>query len=509
MSTISRRVLLGSVPAMGVVALAGCSAGSGSGGGSGGSGGSGGGGNISIAFALEPENLDFTKTDGAAIPQVLLVNVYEGLVKLDSDGKIAPLLAESWEVSDDRKTYTFKLHEGVKFSNGDDFNAEAAKFSIERVKSDDWTVSLKSGMDVVASVEAASPTELKVVLSQPSNNWLFRMTTRIGAMFSPNGVADLANKPIGTGPFTIGKWTRGDSIVLQARDDYWGTKPAVSTVTFKYFKDPTAATNALSSGGIDVIGNVPSPDSITQFKDNPQFTIIQGTSNGEVVLSMNNASGPFTDKRIRQAVCYALDRQAIIDTVMGGYGTLIGTMVPPTDPWFDKSLVDLYPHDPAKAKALLAEAGKPKLNVRMQLPNVAYAVSAGQVVKSQLAEVGIEAKIEVLEFPARWLEVVFKNHDYDMSIINHVEPRDIGIFADPKYYFGYNNPKVKELLAAADAGTEEQQITDTKEASKILADDAAADWLFLFPWLVVSKKGIKGLPPNGISESFDVTAVSR
>lgn len=502
MSSLTRRSLIGAVAAV-AVALSACSAGSGTSGSGGGSGK-----NVAVGFALEPENLDFTKTDGAAIPQVLLVNVYEGLVKLDADGKIVPLLAESYTVSDDRKTYTFKLHSGVKFSNGDEFNAEAAKFSIERVKSDAWTVSLKSGMDVVDTVEAVSPTELKVTLSKPSNSWLFRMTTRIGAMMSPNGVSDLANKPIGTGPFTVDKWTRGDSIALKTRDDYWGTKPAVPGVTFRYLKDPNAATNALLSGGLDAIGNVQAPDSLSQFKNNPQYTIIEGTSNGEVVLSMNNAAGPFKDKRLRQAVRYALDHKAIVDTAWGGYGTLIGSMVPPTDPWYE-DLTGLYPHDPAKAKALLAEAGKPKLNVRLRLPNVSYAVASGQVVKSQLAEVGIEAQIDVLEFPARWLDEVFKKHNYDMSIINHVEPRDIAIFADPKYYFGYNNPKVQELIKAADAGSEEQEIADMKQAARIISEDAAADWLFLFPWLIVAKKDLKGLPPNGISEAFDVTGLSR
>jgi peptide/nickel transport system substrate-binding protein len=359
----------------------------------------------------------------------------------------------------------------------------------------------------VQDVTVVSPTEVKVVLSKPSNDWLFRMTTRIGAMFDPKGVSDLANKPIGTGPYEMTKWTRGDSVVLTRRDDYWGTKPALKTVTFRYFGDPNAENSALQSGGIDAIAGVSSADALGPFKNNPQFDIVQGTTNGEVVLSMNNASGPFTDKRVRQAVNYAIDRKALIKAANNGYGTLIGSMVPPSDPWYE-NLSNAYPYDPAKAKSLLAAAGKSNLTVRFRIPNLPYAVSAAQVVKSYLAKVGITANIEQLQFPAQWLDQVFTKHDYDMSIINHVEARDIATFGDPTYYWGYKNPTVAQLLAAGDAGTTQDQITDYKKVAKILSDDAVADWLYLFPQLNVVKKGLNGLPRNAVGESLDVTGLS-
>ena len=249
---------------------------------------SGGGGGASttvkIGLNAEPENLDFTTTDGAAIPEALLVNVYEGLVKLNEEGEIVPLLAKSWELSKDRRTYTFQLQEGAKFSNGDPFNADAVKFSIERVQSDDWKISLKSYMDVVDKVKVNSPTEVEVVLKQPSNNWLFQMTTRIGAMFSPNGVDDLANTPIGTGPYLLERWTRGDSILLSQNPDYWGEKPPMEAVTLRYFKDATALNNALLSGAIDVINDIQAPDSLTQFTGDDRFQVIEGTTNGEITL---------------------------------------------------------------------------------------------------------------------------------------------------------------------------------------------------------------------------------
>ncbi len=461
---------------------------------------------LSIGFIAEPANLDFTKTNGAAIPQALLVNIYEGLVKLDENGTVQPLLAKSWTLSPDRTTYDFKLQEGATFSNGEKFTADDVKFSIERVQRD-WTVSLKAYMDVVKGVDVVSPTEVKVNLKSPSNNWLFEMTTRIGAMFSPKGVGALANTAIGTGPYKLQKWSRGDSIVLVRNGKYWGTKPAIGTVTLKYFKDPTAMNNALLTGGINVISTLQTPDTLKQFTGDDRYEVIEGTTNGEVVLSFNNAKAPLNDKRVRQAISYAIDRKAVMDTAWGGHGKLIGSMVPPTDPWYE-DLSNTYPYDPAKAKALLTAAGHPKLDVAFRIPNLPYAVSIAQVVKSQLAQVGVNAKIDVLEFPDRWLDLVFTKYNYDMSVINHVEPRDIQTFGDPKYYWQYDNKRVQGLLASGDKGTEQQQEADYRQVARTLADDAAADWLFLFPNIMVADKGIGGLPKNAVTEQFDLTTLT-
>jgi peptide/nickel transport system substrate-binding protein len=460
---------------------------------------------LSVGFSAEPQNFDFTRTDGAAIPQALLYNVYEGLVKVDSTGKIVPLLAKSWTASADRRTYDFQLRPGVKFSNGAPFTAADVKFSLDRVKTD-WTISIKAEMDVVDHVDVVSPTDARVVLKTPSNNWLFDMTTRVGAMFSPTGVADLANTPVGTGPYVVASRRRGDSITLRENAAYWGRKPAYSTVYLKYIADPTALNNALLSNGIDVISTITAPDSIPQFQNDNRFDVIQGTTNSEVTLAFNNAKAPLNDVRVRQALTYAIDRKALLDTAGAGYGTLIGSMVPPTDPWY-QDLSKVYPFDPARAKALLAQAGQANLSLRLRIPNLPYAVSAAQVVASQLADVGVKVSIEPLDFPAVWLKQVFTDHDYDLSIIQHVEARDITTFGNPKYYWGYDNPAVTSLLAQADAGTAQQQITDMREVAKTINTEAAADWLYLFPNVIVAKTKVTGFAKNQVSESFDLTGL--
>ncbi len=460
---------------------------------------------LNIGFVAAPASLDFTQDDGAAIPQALLYNVYEGLVKTDGvTGKIVPLLAKSWTVSTDQKTYTFTLQSGVKFSNGAAFTADDAVFSINRVKTG-WKPAVKSGMDVVAKAEAVNPTTLKVTLSTPSQNWLYNMTTRIGAMFSKTGVSALATKAIGTGPFTVQSYNPNVSMVLQRNPNYWGKAAALKTVTFTYFKDANALNNAELGGTINVISSVQAPDTLDQFSDTSKYQVIDGTTTGEVLLSFNNSRAPLTDKNVRQAINYAIDRKSILSTVWAGKGQLIGSHSVPTDPWYT-DLSNAYPYDPAKAKQLL---GGKTYTLRLRVPNLPYATAAAPIIASELQQVGITVKVDTLDFPADWLTQVFTNGDYDMSIINHVEPRDLAtIWGDPKYYTHYNNPQVQQLLKDGDAGTQQQLIADYKKVTQILSADAAGDWLWAFPNLIVADTNVKGIEKNQITESFDLTTIS-
>ncbi|WP_306319773.1 MULTISPECIES: ABC transporter substrate-binding protein [unclassified Streptomyces] len=463
---------------------------------------------LAIGVTAEPANLDFTKTDGAAIPQALLYNIYENLVKLDQHGRIRPALARSWELSKDRRTYTFHLTKDATFSNGAPFTAKDAKFSIERVVPK-WTVALKAQMSVVDHVRAVSRDELRVTLKRPSNDWLYRMTTRTGAMFSRTGVDKLATRPVGTGPYELKKWNRGDSLTLARRPGYWGPAPHFDTVTLKYFKDPTAMNNALLTGTIDMIGAMQSPDSLYRFENNPKYRVIEGSTNGEVMLSLNNGSGPMRSKKARQAVQYAIDHKALVDTCWGGRGKLIGSMVPPTDPWY-QDLTGLYPYDRDKARRLLKESGQAGHTLRLRIPTLPYATACGTVVKSQLEQAGFKVELSQLEFPAAWLSTVFKNADYDMTIMSHVEPRDMAaVFGDKNYYTRYDSPGFRDLLAKADVGSQEEQLTAMRAAARTLSKDAAADWLFLLPNLMVADADITGLPVNSVTESLDLTGLGR
>ena len=465
---------------------------------------------VRVGLVAEPASLDFTTTDGAAIPQLLLDNVYETLVTVDIDsGEIVGQLAEEWEISEDRKTYTFTLKDGVKFSDGADFTAEDAQFSLERVSSDDWTTSLKAQLDVVEKVEAKDDTTLVVTLKQPSNQFLYALTTRVGAMFDTEGVKDLATTPIGTGPYVFDKWDRGSKITLVRNDDYHGDTPYFANVDMNYFKDANALNNAMLTDSIDIVSTVQAPESLAEFEGG-DYQIVEGTTNGEVVLSMNQGKGKaLADKKLRQAVRHAIDHQTLMDTCWAGRGELIGTMAPPTDPWFEDRTGD-YPFDLDKAKSLIKEAGAEGKELKLRLPTLPYAVACGPVVESMLEDAGLKVTVDELEFPAAWLETVFTNKDYDMSIVAHVEPRDMAnVFGNPDYYTTYGTDAIKEIFAAADSGSEEEQVTKMKEAGALLSEDAAADFLFLLPNLMVADKDITGLPTNAIKESFDLSDLGR
>lgn len=458
---------------------------------------------LRVGFIAAPANLDFTSTDGAPIAQAVLVNVYETLVTLDDSGAIVPLLAEKFEVSPDRKTYTFTLRPHVVFSNGAPFTADDVIFSINRVKSD-WKPAVKARMDVVESVTKTDDLTVAVTLSRPSNNWLFAMTGRIGAMFSRTGVDNLATTAIGTGPYTVTSYNTDVEMVLERNDKYWGAKPAVKTAIFKYFKDASSMNNAMLGGTIDVLSTVQAPDTLNQFADTSKFRVIEGTTDGEVMLSFNHQNPVLKEKKVRQAISYALDRAAILKLAWAGKGTLIGSHVAPTDPWYE-DLSGTYGHDVAKAKELL---GGQAITLRLRVPNLPYATAAAPIIASQLAQVGITVQVDTLTF-ADWIEQVYKNSDYDMSIIVHIEPRDIGtVFGDPHYYTHYDNPKFRDLLAKADEGSPDDQVADMKQAAKMLADDAAAVWLWSLPNLIVTAAGIDGIPANAIGEAFHLAPIT-
>jgi peptide/nickel transport system substrate-binding protein len=314
---------------------------------------------------------------------------------------------------------------------------------------------------------------------------------------------------VGTGPYTFGTWDRGSRITLERNADYHGEAPYFADVEMHYFRDANALNNAMLTDAIDVVSTVQAPESLVEFEGG-DYQIIEGTTNGEVVLSMNQSEGmPLADLKVRQAVRHAIDHQALMDTCWAGRGTLIGSMVPPTDPWYEDRTGD-YPFDVEQARTLLTEAGAEGTALRLRIPTLPYAVSCGTVVESMLEDAGFDVTIDELEFPSAWLETVFTNKDFDMSIVAHVEPRDMAnVFGNPEYYTTYGTDELQALLAEADTGTEEEQVAKMKEAAALISEDAAADFLFLLPNLMVADPDITGLPQNAIKESFDLSSLAR
>jgi peptide/nickel transport system substrate-binding protein len=463
-------------------------------------------GEVTVALAASPASLDYTRNAGAAIPQALLYNVYETLVKIDQDGAVKPLLARSWTVSPDRRVYTFELQPGVRFSNGAPMTADDVKFSLDRLG--EWTTPPAAQLAGIAATTVLGPTTVRITSEQPDNALLTSLAGPAGTIFTPDGIATLASDPIGTGPYEFESYDRGVRMRLVARDGYWGAAPPAGRLTLVYYSDPTAQTNALLTGGADAAIGVTSPQVLPMFRDNPAFRVTSGTTTGEMMLPMNCAVAPFDDIRVRQAVRYAVNTAAVREIAAEGYGEDITTMVPPSDPWFEKG-PGPYPYDPERARALLDEAGATGTTVTFKVPNLPQYVRAAQAVQSDLERVGLQTDMQVLEFPAVWLGEVISSKNFQLAIINHAEPRDITKFSDPKFYIGYRNPAADAVLASARSGPPEEYVPGMREYARMISEDAPADFLYLTPWINVVSARVSGEPTDLVSESIDLTRIQR
>ncbi|MAE99819.1 MAG: ABC transporter substrate-binding protein, partial [Geminicoccus sp.] len=398
-----------------------------------------------IGLQLEPPHLDPTSAAAGAIDQVLYANVFEGLTRFGPNGSVQPGLAASWTISDDGLSYTFQLREGVIFHDGTTFESSDVVFSLDRARAEDSTNAQKALFAGIEGVEALGDSSVRIDLAAPQGNFLFNLAWGDAVMVAPESIEDIKNLPIGTGAFRFEQWRRGDQISLSRNADYWGEAASLEAATFKFISEPTAAYAAMLAGDIDAFYSYPAPENLAQFERDPRFTVLSGNTEGETILAMNNQQAPFDDIRVRKAVSHAIDRQAIIDGAMFGYGTPIGSHFAPHNPDY----VDLTANagfDPALARELLAQAGYAEgFSTTLKLPPPSYARRGGEIIAAQLREVGIEAEISFLEW-AQWLEQVFRGYDYGLTIVSHTEPMDINIYARPDYYFQYDNPDFQELM---------------------------------------------------------------
>ncbi len=446
-----------------------------------------------VGVQLEPPNLDPTSGAAAAIKDVTFQTIYEGLVKLGPGGVAQPLLATGWTLSPDGLTYRFRLRQGVKFQDGAPFDAETVKFSLERAGAKTSTNSQKPRFAVIDSVQIIDPYTVDLHLKRRYSSLLQVLGWGDAVMVSPKSIAADATHPIGTGPFRFADWRRGDSVALERNPDYWGRPARLARVTFKFIADPTAAVAALRAGDVDVFGGFPAPEAVKALQADPRFTVRIGPSEAETIVALNNRRAPLNDVRVRRALSYAVDRRAIIDKAMFGYGQPIGSHYPPQNPGY-VDLTGLYPHDAAKARALLAQAGYPHgFDLTLKLPPPSYARRAGEVVAAEMAEAGVRVHIENAEW-AQWLAQVFGRHDFDMTIVAHVESMDYDIYARDDYYFGYSNPRYKALLAQLDDSLDPaRRGAILGEMQRTLADDAANLFLFEYPSIGVWNSKVKAL----------------
>ena len=462
---------------------------------------------VRVGLVLEPPNLDPTAGAAAAIDEVVYANIFEGLTRFAADGSIVPALAESWDISEDGLTYTFHLHTGVKFHDGTTFDAEDVKFSLDRAHAEGSVNAQKALFADIADVAVVDPATVKITLTKPNGNFLFNLAWGDAVIVAPESAADNATKPIGTGPFTFVEWAKGDHVEIVKNPNYWGEPVKLEKATFKFIGDPTAAFAAMMAEDLDVFPNFAAPETLSQFASDPRFEVVVGSTEGETILAMNNAKPPLDNPKVREAIAHAIDRQAIIDGAMFGYGTPIGTHFAPHHPdYVDLTAISNY--DPEKSKALLAEAGLTELTLSLKLPPVeGYARRGGEIIASQLAAVGIKTETTNLEW-AQWLEQVFTGRDFDLTIVSHTEPLDIGIYARDDYYFQYKSDAFNQIMTDLGNQTDPAKRSELfKAAETQIANDFANGFLFQLAKAGVQNKKLKGMWVNAPTQATDLTGV--
>lgn len=464
---------------------------------------------VTLAMVLEPPGLDPTIAPAAAIGEIVHYNILEGLTKINVDGSVTPLLAESWTMDPDGKSYTFRLRKGVKYSDGEPFDAAAVKFSFERAKDAKSTNKAKKAVfDNISSIATPDAHTVILTLNNADGNFLFRMGENTAVILHPKTAAQAATRPIGTGPYVLEEWKKGNSATLVRWDGFRDAKAIrIKRATFRFINDPAARVAALLAGDVDGVPRLDAPQALKQLQADKRFVVTIGSTAGKGIMTINNKRKPFDDVRVRRALTHAIDRKAFIDGVLEGLGKPIGSHFAPTDAGYI-DLTGMYPYDPEKAKALLKEAGvATPLHVTLTLPPPQYARKGGEVVAAMLAKVGVIAKIENVEW-AQWLGGTFKGN-FDLTIINHVEPLDYMQYANPSYYWGYDSKAFRDLAARHAAATspgERQRLF--ADMQKMLATDCVNVYIFNPSQVAVARKGLKGLWSSSPIFANDLSAVS-
>jgi peptide/nickel transport system substrate-binding protein len=435
-----------------------------------------------LALTLEPPGLDPTAGAASAIAEVVHYNVFETLTKIHSDSSITPLLAQSWTITPDNKTWAFRLRTGVTFHNGEPFNARTVKFAYERAAAGD---SLNKDKAVFANIVNIASTDERTVLltlKNPNPDFLFQLGQATAAIVEPKSVATNATQPVGTGPYRLESWSYRDRAAVKLR-----------RVTLRFISDAAAQVAALLAGDVDAFPRVAVARALAQFKADKRYQVLIGGSRAKTIVAINNKKKPLDDVRVRRAIAAAIDRKQVIEGAADGFGTPIGSFYVPGAPGYvDLTAVNAY--NPDRARALLKEAGiTTPLELSLKLPPTPYARQGGEVVAALLAKVGINVTQEPVEW-AQWLSGVYGQKAYDLTIVAHVEPLDFGNFARPNYYWNYESPKFNELWARINATADTAARNALlAQAQRLVADDAVSAYLYQPTFITVANARLKGL----------------
>ncbi|MCD8117519.1 MAG: ABC transporter substrate-binding protein [Oscillospiraceae bacterium] len=433
------------------------------------------GGEITVGIAAELDSsLDPHVSSSLAGTREVLFNIFEGLVKPDTEGNLIPAVAESYTVNETADVYTFTLREGVKFHNGETVTVGDVVYSLTRAAGLDTGEPFMSTLSGIASVEATDDSTIVVTLSAPDTEFLAYMTAAI----IPEG-NDPDEELIGTGPFKFVSRTVQENVVIEKFDEYWGEEPYLDKVTFQVIEDSQTMVMSLQSGAIDMAAHLDA----SQAAQLDGLTVLEGSMNLVQALYLNNAVEPFDNILVRQALSYAIDKYEIIDLAGDGYGTALGSsMYPAFAKYFDESLTNYYETDIEKARELLAEAGYEDGFTFTIAVISSYTphVNAAQVIVEQLKEIGVTVEIEQMD-ASTWYSDVYQGKDFQATI-NGFDASTLTASAmlsrftstSSKNFISFYNDEYDAAYAEAVATVDEAtQIDLFKQCQTILTEQAA------------------------------------
>jgi len=450
---------------------------------------------VRLGLTLEPPSLDPTTVAAAAVGEMTYANVLEGLTVLDAEGRIAPRLATAWTLSADRKQLEFTLRSGVRFHDSRSFNAEVAAWAVGRMIAADSKNPQKKWFERVQSAQVISPTRLRLNLKAPDPFLPFALALPAAVMLHPASVATADQHPVGTGPFRFARWDKGTRVVLERNTAYWGKQPALARAEFVFVGGRTEGEALVAEGAVD--GLIGVTDRVQPFQGRPDIQVLRRQIEQKVLLAINNARPPFNDLRVRRALSHGIRRDAF--RVFYGEDlqpVFIGSHFSPNHQAY-VDLVQRYPYDPVQARALLKAAGvKPGTKVPLVAPPTRYGRIGSVSVAEDLENLGFQVDIVNVSW-SDWLSQVFTRKDYALSLIAHVEPMDLNIYARDDYYFNYSNAEFKKTWEhVMDAPSEPELIRGLEQAQRRIAEDAVNVFLFMVPQIYVTNRKLQGLWVN-------------
>jgi peptide/nickel transport system substrate-binding protein len=448
---------------------------------------------VGIAQDLD-DSLDPYQMTAAGTREVMF-NVFEGLVKPDSDGNYVRAVASDYDVSEDGLTYTFTLRDGVVFHNGETCTTDDVLYSFETCAATSVTSAVVEALSAVTDYSVEG-NDITLTLSAPNPDFLSYVAS---VYIVPKDYADQATQPVGTGPFKFVSRSVQENVILERNQDYYGQGASLDKVTYKIYEDNTALFTALDSGALDLVAHL-SSDQVNNLTNG--YTVLEGTMNLVQAIYLNNAVAPFDNELVRQALCYAVDVDAMLELTADGHGTKVGSsMYPAFGKYFDASLADAYPYDVEKAKELLAQAGYTDgFTFTIKVPsNYQPHVNTATVLVEQLKQVGVNAEIQLVDWET-WLNDVYGNRDFEATVVGF----DSSILAasgmlarwvsdNGKNMINYNNPEYDQTYAAAQATTDDAEQTQLyKKCLEILSDTAANVYLQDMADFVAINPGLEG-----------------